>query len=176
MWGVQIEAATYPTSYIPTLGASVTRGADACYKTGISSLIGQTEGTIFLEIERKDGTDGEPVWLSDGTYNNYIYFVTGNTNTRFIGKTPAGLDWNFLLPPLSKGVHKIAGAYKQNDIVFYIDGVEAGTDTTANIPPCSLLGLGYENGSVYNNADPYKQVLLFKTRLTNAQLAELTTI
>jgi hypothetical protein len=50
-WGVQIEAGAYATSYIPTLGAAVTRGADACIKTGISSLIGQTEGTMFVEVK-----------------------------------------------------------------------------------------------------------------------------
>ena len=50
-WGFQLEAGAYATSYIPTLGAAVTRGADACSKTGISSLIGQTEGTIYLEAD-----------------------------------------------------------------------------------------------------------------------------
>ena len=173
IYGHSWEAGSYSTSYIPTYGTSNSRLADSCHKTGISSLIGQTEGTIFLEIERKDGTDAEPVWLSDGTYANYIYFVTGNTNTRFIGVT-GGSQWNITIAALSKGVHKIAGAYKQNDIVLYVDGVNVGEDTTANIPTCSLLGLGYENGNVYNNADPYKQVLLFKTRLSNADLATLT--
>jgi hypothetical protein len=52
-WGFQLEAGAYATSYIPTLGAAVTRGADACSKTGISSLIGQTEGTIFLETNKE---------------------------------------------------------------------------------------------------------------------------
>jgi len=173
-WGLQAEAGTYPTSYIPTNGTSVTRVADGCYKTGISSLIGQTEGTIFYEFERKVGGDGEPVWLSDGTYTHYMYLVTGPTNTRFIGVTSGVGQWNIIVPALSQGVHKIAAAYKQNDIVLYIDGVNVGEDTTASIPPCSLLGLGYENGTIYNNADPYIQLLLFKTRLSNSDLAALT--
>jgi hypothetical protein len=41
-WGAQVEVGAYATSYIPTLGAAVTRGVDSCIKTGISSLIGQT--------------------------------------------------------------------------------------------------------------------------------------
>jgi hypothetical protein len=48
VWGAQLELGAYPTSYIPTLGAAVTRGADSCSKTGISSLIGQTQGTLFV--------------------------------------------------------------------------------------------------------------------------------
>jgi hypothetical protein len=49
LWGAQVEDGSYATSYIPTLGAAVTRLADSCSKTGISSLIGQTEGTLFVE-------------------------------------------------------------------------------------------------------------------------------
>jgi hypothetical protein len=45
VWGFQLEiGASYATSYIPTLGAAVTRLVDSASKTGISSLIGQTEG------------------------------------------------------------------------------------------------------------------------------------
>jgi hypothetical protein len=47
-WGAQLEAGSYATSYIPTNGVSQTR-ADACVKTGISSLIGQTEGALFVD-------------------------------------------------------------------------------------------------------------------------------
>jgi hypothetical protein len=42
LWGIQLEAGSYATSYIPTTSATVTRLADSCSKTGISSLIGQT--------------------------------------------------------------------------------------------------------------------------------------
>jgi hypothetical protein len=52
LWGAQLEAGAYATSYIPTWGAAaVTRLADACSKTGISSLIGQTQGTLFLDFD-----------------------------------------------------------------------------------------------------------------------------
>jgi len=48
LWGLQYEAGSYATSYIPTTTASVTSNADVISKTGISDLIGQTEGTIFV--------------------------------------------------------------------------------------------------------------------------------
>jgi hypothetical protein len=59
VWGRQLEQSSYPTSYIPTTSASATRVADACSKTGISSLIGQTSGTIFVDF----------VWEGLGTAN-----------------------------------------------------------------------------------------------------------
>jgi hypothetical protein len=59
VYGAQVELGSYATSYIPTYGTSVTRNVDSCTKTGISSLIGQTEGTMFLEMSalEDDGTD-----------------------------------------------------------------------------------------------------------------------
>ena len=54
VYGAQLEAGAYPTSYIPTVASSVTRNADVISKTGISSLIGQTEGTIFLDFYAKN--------------------------------------------------------------------------------------------------------------------------
>jgi hypothetical protein len=54
--------------------------------------------------------------------------------------------------------------------------VQVGTDTSASIPPTpSVLYLSqYVDGTAMAGA--HSQALLFKTRLTNAQLAELTTL
>jgi hypothetical protein len=49
-YGLQLELGAYATSYIPTLGAAVTRGADSASKTGIASLIGQSEGFYSLTL------------------------------------------------------------------------------------------------------------------------------
>jgi hypothetical protein len=51
IWGAQLEVGNYPTSYIPTTSAAVTRNADKISKTGISSLINSTEGVLFIETK-----------------------------------------------------------------------------------------------------------------------------
>ena len=53
VWGAQVEVGTKVSSYIPTTTASVTRNADVISDTGISTLIGQTEGTIFVEFNNQ---------------------------------------------------------------------------------------------------------------------------
>jgi YD repeat-containing protein len=79
----QLELGNYGTSYIPTTSASVTRNADVISKTGISSLIGQTEGTLFVEIFA-DGiaTSARGImYVSDGTTGNRVaiqYDASGN--------------------------------------------------------------------------------------------------
>ena len=83
VWGGQIEAGAYATSYIgPTLGASVTRGADAVSKTGISSLIGQTEGVIFIDFEiQTSGQDMAVMNIYNGTTPaNSMYFYLNSSN------------------------------------------------------------------------------------------------
>ncbi len=73
VWAGQVELATYSTSYIPTTSASVTRNADVINKTGISSLIGQTEGTLFCEINTQISPANNWFQILDGTANNWIF-------------------------------------------------------------------------------------------------------
>jgi hypothetical protein len=178
IYGAQLEASAYPTSYIPTTSASATRVADACSKTGISSLIGQSEGVMFAEINVPSiATAGNySSWqLNDGSTSNLIdftYYSTGRIQAiAFIG---GSLEVNIDLSSfgLTAGNHKIAFAYKLNDYVLYVDGVQVGSDTSAQVPAMSKCDLF--TGS--NQITVYKQFVLFPTRLTNAELASLTTI
>jgi hypothetical protein len=171
IWGGQIEQASYATSYIPTLSTSVTRVADAASKTGISSLIGQTEGTIFVDFVKQNnasdtvpfditGSDGKLIWI------------------RRIGAQLYG-NGTTLLADISSGSgtqgtrYKIAFVYGQNDFRVYANGSLIGTDTSGTFTGSfSNIALN----SVINQANGFNQILLFKTKLTNAQMAELTTI
>ena len=182
LWGFQGETnAAYATSYIPTLGAAVTRGADAASKTGISSLIGQTEGTIFFEINSAnfESYTQRIFSLSDDTNDNIIGFqLTGSNEINYyveVGGVLSALITKSA-PAITLGQNvKVAAAYKANDFVLYIDGVQVGTDSSGSVPATSVLRYANPTGNA-----PYigkiVQTLLFKTRLTNAQLAELTTI
>jgi hypothetical protein len=179
VYGFQAEAGSYPTSYIPTTSASVTRNADVISKTGISSLIGQTEGTLFVEANVQSGYDANNLFitLSDGTSSNMIFINrVGGIAEYYIeagGVMSASFSMATILP---NGVHKLAVAYKQNDFVFYVDGVLINTDTSGNVPAMSRINLGsYIAGSLPYN-DGVKAAALWKTRLTNAQLASLTTL
>jgi hypothetical protein len=166
----QFEPSSYPTSYIPTTTASATRVADACFKTGISSLIGQTEGVIFWDINFvADGTE-QTINISDGT--NFIYLqkyidnkiYTGVYNGSFVGSITSSV--------LTSGRKKIAFGYILNSLILYINGVSIGTDLTSTIPTCDRLSLTVSNtGSIETN-----NFILFPTKLTNAELASLTTI
>jgi hypothetical protein len=182
IWGAQIEASSYPTSYIPTTSASATRVADECSKTGISSLIGQTEGTLFADIElnlagsnvgfyalQVYDSASSPTYTKAAyieLYQGKVYGYVRNTTVQceIISSTYAD---NTRL--------KIAIAYKANDFALYVNGVQIGTDTSGSLPSVlNSLALHYSASS--QQGSPLHQAIIFPTRLTNAELASLTTI
>lgn len=178
VWGAQLEAGSYPTSYIPTTSASVTRNADAIYKTGISSLIGQTEGTFFCELDRIDGAENMGIWMRTGgtPYNEIITFIVSQFGVCSVYVRSSSSD-QFVASSsaLSLGKHKFALAYKANDFAFYIDGVQIATSTSGTPPTCDQIYLGgYPDGGA--RVSKNVATALWKTRLTNTQLAQLTTI
>jgi hypothetical protein len=178
IWGAQLEVGAYPTSYIPTLGTSVTRVADAASKTGISSLIGQTEGTVFLEIQRTGNSLADRLifGITDGTSNNRIrVLTTSDTRLRFLCQLNGNvIQYDFTTSSLSFGqTDKIAFAYKSGDIAVYINGNQVNTSTNSLTISSTLIYLDLDGAA---QGTSHNQALLFKTRLSNTELAQLTTL
>ena len=177
IWGAQAEQnASYPTSYIPTTSAAVTRNADVISKTGISALIGQTEGTLFVDVDYDSAIVGNKMLLGlANNVSNFIYlFIDISTIVCniFSGGTPQ-CSLQYILP--SNARYKIAVAYKNNDFLLYVNGTQVAIDTSGSVPSTSVMYLGNDFTSVYNTAN-INSAALFPTRLTNAELISLTTI
>ena len=181
IWGFQYEVnAAYATSYINTLSTAVTRVADAASKTGISSLIG-TEGVLFLDwvMIRESASASEdyyPIAISDGTSANMV--TLNNYNNKLVAYVSSGGSAVFTNNTFSgsSGLRiKAAIAYKANDFAFYVNGVQIATDNAGAAP----VGMSVINVGTYitgGNNDPIQvnQLLIFPTRLSNADLATLT--
>jgi hypothetical protein len=187
VWGCQFEAGSYATSYISTTSASATRVADACSKTGISSLIGQTEGVIFADINNQlvNPALDTRIQLSDGSTNNWIFLglpdgSTGGSVRCYVLNAATSFNMSFYSSSaLAKQRYKIAFAYKSGSFALYINGVlEGASSTTGTIPSCSVLAIGGATPTsiTQDSIQEFNQVTLFPTRLTNAELASLTTI
>jgi len=185
-YGFQTEEGSYPTSYIPTYGAAVTRGADAASKTGISSLIGQTEGTLFVEYDfdadklNNGGSDNDIINLknsSNGDFIKIVHYGDGsssfNKKVYLYTKYSSVFEVTIISGVQTSGRMKVAAAYKANDFVLYVNGVQIGTDNSGSVPTCDTLYLGKDTGTV-QVVNPRYQALLFPTRLSNADLAALT--
>jgi hypothetical protein len=180
VWGAQLEAGSYATSYVPTTTASVTRVADDCVKSSASSIIGQTEGVIYINWDYKNSGSSLgnlPICLDGGSGNEVYFYADTNGNYSCEMYLSNAQQFSFSGSLGSFGTKKIAIAYKQNDFALYVNGVQIGTDNSGSVPAMDRLYIGRFYGNTTSNiASGVSEVLLFKTRLTNAQLAEITTL
>lgn len=178
IWGAQNELGSYPTSYIPTTSASVTRNADTCTKTGISSLIGQTEGTIFLDL---DNIPYNSDWLtlnpiSGSPYTNGIGIGYFSNSVRLQLYSPSG-NVATTITAIS-GRNKIAIGYKSGDTVIYINGVNVFSSAGTFSFGVLLDGMTVGSSSWIVGSAATNKIYshsLYNTRLTNSELIQLTT-
>ena len=182
IWGAENQDGVYPTSYIPTAGATATRVADSASKTGISSLIGQTEGTLFIKMAAlADASGNRFISLSDGTLDNRVsigYTVTSNQIQYFIksGGVTQATDSSTISDVTD--LRGIAVKYKENDFAVWVDGVEVLTDSSGVTFGAGILtNLVMTSGNASTNRFDGKiqELMLFPTALTDTQLAILTT-
>jgi hypothetical protein len=176
----QIELGAVPTTFIPTTTAAVTRNAEVINLSGaVSGCIGQTEGTIYAEVDIRNLTDGRILTLfktsaqyillskSTNRLGGAIIDTTSSPTTVVNLQTASG--------SLTSGIYKLALAYKQNDFAFYVNGTQVGTSNSGNvIGDYSLIRIGNFDTSLFFN-DRIRAAALYTTRLTNAQLQALTT-
>ena len=181
-WGAQVEAGTVATTYIPTTTAAVTRNADLVNASGstISGLIGQTEGTIYAEVDLRNWiASGRILTCSNGTSNERIMIQVGANRTLQAIVTTASADVANISTASGQvnGVYKCALTYASGDFAFYVNGTQIGTDSSGGVPACTSVFLGKIETSASTNflTDRIRAAALYTTRLSNDELAQLTT-
>jgi hypothetical protein len=174
----QMELGAYATTFIPTTTAAVTRLKDDASKTGVSSLIGQTEGTLFLEFAVPlNESVTRSIVLSSSTVANRVAIST------FAGSVFARVDVGGVNQVNSNAtmtvtnMNKVAFRYKENDFAVYVNGVKVITDTSGITFSAGTLDrfafIQADSTSAFNGI--VSQMAVFTTGLTDAQLAQITT-
>ena len=181
-WGAQLETGSVATSYIPTTTGQVTRNADVVSVSGaVSGSIGQTEGTIYAEVDIRNLTNADSVRIVSLTTttnsNNFIEITKrSSTQLRCDARLNSGSTITFLtVSGFVLGVNKIAFAYQDGNYAMAINGAvttsaQAGMTSSLNT---IILGAAASNIAQFN--DRIRAVALYTTRLTNTELAALTT-
>jgi hypothetical protein len=181
LYGAMAELGAYPTSYIPTLGASVTRLADAASKTGISSLLSASEYTLFWEgTHIPTGQFNSFMTISQtSNANNSARFYRNNTDNQI--RAAIFNSVNGLIIDIGSGITtqtaKCALRVKAGSYAFYVNGTLVGSTANALTPSDTLdqIDLQYLD-STQSFDQKTDQVLFFKTGLTNAELQSLTSL
>jgi hypothetical protein len=173
----QMELGSVATSVIPTTTQAITRGVETISKTGVSSLIGQTEGTIYVELDMRNFVSNTMAcFVSDGTGLNSISVqIFAPPNSIRVGISRLGVGQIDFIVPMPSGVNKVALGYAQNNVAIYLNGTSVATSAVCLIPATSRVDLGSRIGTGSYLNDRIRSLAIYPTRLTNAQLQALTT-
>lgn len=182
IWGAQLEQGAFPTSYIPTTSAQVTRAFDSASMTGanFSSWYKPDEGTLFAEyILGADNSSLGVLYIYDGvTSNNSILMryssgaiaqYTVNSN----GFNQASITASGYSAP---GRYKRAVVYAKDSFQQGINGVlQSSDDTSGEVPLVTALVIGAESTAGSNLINGHIcRIAYYPKRLNNTNLQALT--
>lgn len=183
MWGAQLEAGSFATSYIPTVASTVTRSADVALMRGsnFSNWYNQNEGAFVGSVQ------AAPVAIpltgqafaypsnSDGTSNINMRRTT--SSLAGAGFTVATVIVADVIPSASiaaNAIYKNAVAFSLNNVNDATNGVLGTLDTSATMPfldrmyiGSNVFGGGFCNGYL-------QSISYYNTRLPDAQLQAIT--
>jgi hypothetical protein len=179
VYGAQLEAGAFATSYIPTVASQVTRSADVATMTGtnFSTWYNQTEGSFAAQFSSFGTVEGTVLQAGvSQRFPDRVAFYTHPQNyivSNNAGESQAALGNATLV----NATARISGAYKQNDFAVSINGAAALTDTSGTVPAPISLAIGYRataSPQTFLNGH-IRQIAYYNTRLPNDQLQALTT-
>ena len=183
IWGAQLEQSPIATSYIPTTTGAVTRLKDDISFTNASSVIGQSEGTLFVEVDwqKTSGLSQIILSINDDSVDNRLelFGLSGSDEIRLgIGsngftQTPLDVSSSGLT-----GIVKLAAAYADGDSEIYINGSSIGSGTPDLSSLATLTNVDFgQNWNSGGQANMWiRAVALFTTRLSDPECEALTTL
>ena len=178
LFGLQLEAGAFPTSYIPTSGSTVTRSADVASITGsnFSSWYNPIESSAFVDVIMKNskGGAGLPAYAFKGSSNYYYGFSRDSVNPYHYVNT-SNVN-SYLYGTLSSnGNYKACMTWKQNDINSYINSVQNYNTNSVTLFTPDILYLGAVTNTPNILNGTIRKFTYYPKRLTDAQLQALTT-
>ena len=177
IWGAQLEAGSYPTSYIPNYGTSagITRSAETANGAGDASTFNDSEGVLMAEISAlaNDGTNRQ-ISISNGTNAQRIYFgFSANTNEFILSSRDSSYIQGTISDVLN--FNKYAFQYKTGNFKAFINGFNYNLTLDGGLLPTGLDRLNFDDS--LGNADFYgntKQIQYFDSALNDSDLETLT--
>ena len=173
VWGGQNEAGSFPTSYIPTTSATVTRPLDQYSVTNLESkgLTGTNVGTLYLSVANTANSyDGGAINAKVGGGGNFPfnYMILDSTGTnnrvRIFNGGAQTAAYTF-----TETFAKMAVTADGTNSSVFVNGIKKGTSSglLAGIEEITQEAIG--TGLRYTTAT-------YTTALSDAQCQELTTV
>ena len=179
IWGAQREVGSFPTSYIPTSGSTVTRAVEQVTMSDIASELNGQEGTLYVEATPPNYTTGDQRLVSIGSSHSNVvemFREYGSTNfffaIRHAGTTISQGSTAWTADTTAKAVI----GYKSGDIGFAADGalIMTNTGTFAGMEMNQMLiGRTFQGGASAWSGE-IKKIAYYPQKFTNATLQAMT--
>jgi hypothetical protein len=181
-WGAQLEAGSYATSYIPTYGSSVTRSVDQLetspYDYQSQGVLGANVGTIILDCETIGTSTGSNDFHMFGATQSiadgYLFRANSGSTIDILERdsNTTSAQWSSIATKQTR--NKIAVSYSGADVDIYVNGV------AKSVSSGSPVGGGNINGFSNSGSNAagliIHQILLFPNKLTDSEMASITTL
>jgi hypothetical protein len=181
LWGAQLEAGAFPTSYIPTTTAAATRNADVASITGanFSSWYRQDEGTVFADVvSAPNNTIAQlAADISDALGNERIFTRRTGAGSLAVAVIDGGVTQADVGagPVISGGArYATAVSYRLNSINLATNGQIGTEDTTATIPTPDRMFIGQNFASTQQTGGTIRRLTYWPQRLPNSTLQAIT--
>jgi hypothetical protein len=181
LWGAQLEAGAFATSFIPTVASQVTRSVDNAVMTGtnFSSWFNSAEGSFYAEAATLNVATNSgilrAVFTASSAERMRLTFASSQGN--YLVSTTVGTQANVNLGAVTTNTfNKIAMAYKTNDTAGSLNGAAVVTDTSVILPTgLDTLQIGQDGSAATTMLNgTIKQISYYPQRLPNSQLQTLT--
>jgi hypothetical protein len=175
VWGAQLEAGAFATSYIPTVASQVTRSADVATMTGtnFSSWYNATAGTFVADFDviwsgNAPASMGV-IGLDASASKRFAYIPSGSQNvSTFDGSVALGTANN-----IGSAVNKVASAYDTSRYIALNGGAVATGTFAAGYSSGTSLDIGKYGASNPINGH-IRSIAYYNTRLSDAQIQQLS--
>jgi len=175
LWGAQVEAASYASSYIPTTTGSATRAVDSLTVTGVSGL---TTHSVFAEWEvvvlGASATDQRALAINDGTTSNRTLVWASNGVPGMQVKAASSFSASINIgSAFAVGDRiRVAGRIAENDMQAARNGTLGTADTSAALPT-GLSQIEFNNGGV-PTFGYLRRAALWTRALSDSELTAVT--
>jgi hypothetical protein len=176
IWGAQLEALAFPTSYISTTSAQVTRASDNASMTGtnFSSWYNPSTISVFLQGSRKVTGVSNQAFFQFGSGDFLALYSLGGNDQVYNQAVGVSGSVNTTLGATTLASKKIAMSYIAGSFQGAYNGTLGTTQTPANLPSnVSVLYLGYTGSGSYLNGWIQK-FAFYPIQFTSAQQQSIT--
>jgi hypothetical protein len=182
IWGAQLEAGAFPTSYIPTTTATVTRAADVASISGsnFSSWYRADEGTVFADGSTPAFTQTTGfVAINAGGSTNRLD-IRQSRSLPTVNGAATGVAWTQVIAPptlVANTLYKQATAVSNASHGNSINGALDTSSTTIGTIAATQLIFGMRDSQTAptgGSVSTIKRLAFWPTRLANTTLQAIT--